>query len=646
MRHARPIWLAFALAVVAVFAAMGWITAAVLRLDAAEADSRRRAQLEENVRLALWRMDSALAPLIAAEHARPHAAFRERRPNGKAVKGQPAEPVLLNEWFDAPPPPLPGETASFARLYFQLQPSGRITSPHPAGSGAKDDGPNLARLSTIAPPDDLLAALPPAARPGENTALTFNNASIVGNNVGSQLPNTDEPLPQSQQQAGVVYPNTTDQQLTQQQADVPNQPVAQNWEPQQLAQAKQQREAMQQSLRNRQEYNARATNNSIQYQLQNGFNGNYANLDNVGTLTSDAAPSVMHALWCGPARDELILARRVAANGGGDAVQGCWVDWPAVRDWLLKGSADLLPAARLEPVTDGATEPGDARLLASLPVRLVPGEVATAANVSSSPLRLSLVVAWACVLLASAAVGGLLRGVVSLSERRGAFVSAVTHELRTPLTTLRMYTEMLEGGMVEDDSQRRHYLGTLRAEADRLGHLVENVLAYSRLERHRATTSETVESPLGDLLARPVERLSERARQAGMTLDADLPEGVAAVRVRTNPTSLEQILFNLVDNACKYAAGSGERTIHLSAAGYGDVVRLTVRDHGPGITDGREPRLFKAFSKSVQEAANSAPGLGLGLALSKRLAHAMGAKLELDTGCRDGTCFALTLPTA
>ena len=73
----------------------------------------------------------------------------------------------------------------------------------------------------------------------------------------------------------------------------------------------------------------------------------------------------------------------------------------------------------------------------------------------------------------------------SLSERRGAFVSAVTHELRTPLTTLRMYTEMLADGMVPDEPRRRSYLQTLRAEADRLGHLVENVLAYSRLERNR-----------------------------------------------------------------------------------------------------------------------------------------------------------------
>ena len=74
---------------------------------------------------------------------------------------------------------------------------------------------------------------------------------------------------------------------------------------------------------------------------------------------------------------------------------------------------------------------------------------------------------------------------VALSERRGAFVSAVTHELRTPLTTFRMYAEMLAEGMVPSPEARQKYLETLRREADRLAHLVENVLQYARLERGR-----------------------------------------------------------------------------------------------------------------------------------------------------------------
>ena len=273
----------------------------------------------------------------------------------------------------------------------------------------------------------------------------------------------------------------------------------------------------------------------------------------------------------------------------------------------------------------------------------MPGELPTAAgSVRLSPLRTSLLVAWACVVLATASLALLLRGVVSLSERRGAFVSAVTHELRTPLTTLRMYTEMLEGGMIVDEDKRRHYLGTLRAEADRLGHLVENVLAYSRLERNRAGYQVTTVK-LQDILPRAIERLSERARQAGMELVADVAPDVAALTVRTNALALEQILFNLVDNACKYAAGASDKRIEPTATAGQGVVSLRVRDHGPGVPAGQLARLFHPFSKSVQEAANSAPGLGLGLALSRRLAESMGGDLRLENAA-EGAVFTVVLP--
>jgi len=247
-------------------------------------------------------------------------------------------------------------------------------------------------------------------------------------------------------------------------------------------------------------------------------------------------------------------------------------------------------------------------------------------------------------LLAAIAVGVLLHGAISLSERRGAFVSAVTHELRTPLTTFKMYSEMLADGMVTEETRRQQYLATLCAEANRLGHLVENVLAYARLERGSART-RVERLPLGDLLDRALPRLRERADRSEMKLVVDADEAGLRTVVAVDTAAVEQILFNLVDNACKYAAPQAtEKIIHLEALPDGRFAMLRVRDHGSGISEAGARRLFQPFSKSAQEAAHSAPGIRLGLALCRRLSRSLGGDLRLVSGATPGACFELRLP--
>jgi signal transduction histidine kinase len=282
-------------------------------------------------------------------------------------------------------------------------------------------------------------------------------------------------------------------------------------------------------------------------------------------------------------------------------------------------------------------------MLASLPARLVPGSVADEPEQGWSPARLSLAIAWACLTLAAAAVALLLRGALALSERRGTFVSAVTHELRTPLTTFRLYTEMLDEGMVTGADSQRTYFKTLRGEADRLGHLVENVLAFAKLERGRAVDGREIVSAAA-LLDRLAPRLSLRASQAGMELVVGPVDCQTSVRV--DLSVVDQILSNLVDNSVKYAASASDRRIHLDVAPAGRWLTVTVRDHGPGLQPAVVRRLFRPFSKSAQDAAQSAPGVGLGLALSRRLARAQGGDLRLQENGATGACFALAIPAA
>jgi signal transduction histidine kinase len=361
--------------------------------------------------------------------------------------------------------------------------------------------------------------------------------------------------------------------------------------------------------------------------------------DFMATAT-DISGVLMTPLWID---GRLLLARRVTAEGK-EYVQGCLLDWPVVKRSLLETIADLLPDADLLPST-GTLRADESRMLASLPVRLVVGKASDGDRLAASPILISLAAAWACVALAAVAVAALLGGVMRLSRRRAAFVSAVTHELRTPLTTFQMYAEMLAEGMVPDVRQQHRYLATLRTEATRLTHLVENVLAYARLERGRtAGRIEPIE--LADLIEGARARLGAHAEQSGMTLavEADGIEKFGAMTVLANRSAVEQVLFNLVDNACKYAGTAADKRIQLGVGSHGRLATISVADHGSGLSAAVRRRLFRSFSKSAEEAAASAPGIGLGLALSRRLVRDMGGDLRLDENVAGGARFVLSLP--
>jgi signal transduction histidine kinase len=352
--------------------------------------------------------------------------------------------------------------------------------------------------------------------------------------------------------------------------------------------------------------------------------------------------TTLQPLWN---KGELYLVRRIR-RGSRERLQGIWIDWPVLRGWLLGQVQDLLPDADLlpsNPGDDAAADPG--RRIALLPARLAPGFLPASPGPSWTPARLTLAACSGAIALVIAAIAALLAGSFRQSQRRTEFVSAVTHELRTPLTTFRLYTDMLAEGMVAP-AEQKDYLGTLRAEADRLGHLVENVLAYSRLERRPEPRLEAV--PLKDLLDELRDRLGGHAARAGMELAVQLPfPELADERVLVDRAAAERILLNLMDNACKYAAGGADARLEVQALRRGRHLVLRFQDRGPGISRSERRRLFRPFHKSAARAAGGVPGVGLGLPLSRRLARSMGGDLRLaDSGPRGGAAFELWLRRA
>jgi len=374
--------------------------------------------------------------------------------------------------------------------------------------------------------------------------------------------------------------------------------------------------------------NVDATSFEGRTQFQQYFNSNIAPAATVAV--GQLVPSFLPA-----ASDDgdLFLLRRNDRLG---IVQGVRMDWPSLEQWLLGQVVDLLPAAHLVPIRDEARP---ARRLASLPVALEPGPLPAHPASPTDPLRLALLIAaWLSVLGALTAVGFALRAANGLAARRAMFVSSVTHELRTPLTTFRMYAQMLADGMVPAAAQPE-YLETLRGESERLCRIVESVLLYARLEDGRGG-AHRVSLTAAALLDRAVPHLQHRCAETGRVLATETG-GLADAAVHVDPQTIEQILLNLVDNACKYAANGAIRV--RATAGDGALL-VDVQDDGPGIAADDAPGLFRPFQRGRAHATGALPGLGLGLSIARGLARAMDGELTLHATGPAGTTFRLRLP--
>ncbi len=593
-------WLLFALCLAVFTGAVLSITRRALAMEGQRQAAAAEAQRQEKIRLALWRMEAVAGALLIRENARPphhyQAFFQPEDVILSASEALPPGRALL-------PSPLFDNLPDLVRLHFEKGAGENVLCSPQVPSG---DQKTVAAAWYVTSPQATLAAERLAGL--ENLLGAHPEAIEVAR---QSLPRDSAPAP----------------------ALPPNIPVGAPIGESQVA-------------FNRREQVQRdnlVLSNAVQQKVDALKTPQKSAAAPAGASgeTSPAARAWsgdLAARWLG---EDLFLMRPARFNGQ-MRLQGVWLDWPQLHARLIEAARDLLPEMRLEPLRAGARD--DWMALVSLPVRLVPGAVPVETSHNGSALKPALLLAWSCLLAAAAAIAFVLHRAIQLSERRAAFVSAVTHELRTPLTTFQLYSEMLADDMVAEPAQRKSYLRILCTEATRLTHLVENVLSFSRIERGRAAVrleSLGVEA----LLRRVTPRLRDHCEQAGLELRIETGEAARGALLRADPMTLEQILFNLADNACKYAAPSSDpRELWLRVTGAGARVCFAVRDHGPGLSSEARRKLFQPFSKSAAEAAASAPGVGLGLALCRRLARELGGELSHHRPQGGGAEFRLCLP--
>jgi two-component system phosphate regulon sensor histidine kinase PhoR len=225
-----------------------------------------------------------------------------------------------------------------------------------------------------------------------------------------------------------------------------------------------------------------------------------------------------------------------------------------------------------------------------------------------------------------------------LSNLKSDFVANVSHELKTPLSLVRMFAELLQSGRVESDEKREQYLEIIVSESDRLAALIENVLDFAKVERGKAAYTFSLTSP-GDVVTRAVEACRVRAQREGvelaLTVQSNLPD------VELDERAVEIAVFNLVDNALKYAPDGQKITV---AVALGDsTVQVRVTDEGVGIPAEDRKRIFERFVRGRGTSNKQVRGSGIGLALVKHIAEAHGGHTWVEDATPHGSTFVFTL---
>jgi signal transduction histidine kinase len=219
---------------------------------------------------------------------------------------------------------------------------------------------------------------------------------------------------------------------------------------------------------------------------------------------------------------------------------------------------------------------------------------------------------------------------------RDEFLSVAGHELRTPLTALHLNMQLLLQA-ARDDERAQRRLNTADRQVARLARLTNELLDVSRITAHRLTL-EREQFDLALLAEEVAARFADELRRAGSTLERHIEGPVLGSWDRMR---VEQVLNNLLSNAIKYGEG---KPISLRVERVPGAARITVEDHGIGITEADQHRIFERFERAVSPTHFG--GFGLGLWITKEVVEAHGGRITVQSELQRGSTFTVDLPFA
>jgi signal transduction histidine kinase len=224
-------------------------------------------------------------------------------------------------------------------------------------------------------------------------------------------------------------------------------------------------------------------------------------------------------------------------------------------------------------------------------------------------------------------------------RQKSEFVHNISHEIRTPLTLIRLYGETLQDKRNLPEETKREAYEIITGESERLSHLINNVLDFSRIERGKKEFNFQTGN-LAGAVKETLESYRYQFKKEGFTIHEDLDADLPAMDF--DREAVASLLINLLSNAMKFSPGKNEISVRLFQK-ENDAV-LQVADQGIGISGKDLDKIFQRFYRSPNKVVSESQGSGLGLTIVKHVAEAHGGKVEVESEPGKGSVFSVILP--